>query len=180
MNFSFAGCGFLGIYHVGVAACLKKYAPNLLVNKTSGASAGSLAAVCLLCDAPLGKCISFVLRVLVVCLLHANLFLWWTGCCLSLRQRWRQWNIDVCWGSCGSHGTPAGTFWWLVAKKGFCECSSVRLSSSCQSCLLLVVYFACQSLLLYQGENCGSSLELMYFVRRPNVAAVYCINVSFR
>lgn len=55
MNFSFAGCGFLGIYHVGVAACLKKYAPNLLVNKISGASAGALAAVCLLCDSPLGK-----------------------------------------------------------------------------------------------------------------------------
>lgn len=55
LNFSFAGCGFLGIYHVGVAACLKKYAPNLLVNKISGASAGALAAVCLLCDSPLGK-----------------------------------------------------------------------------------------------------------------------------
>lgn len=55
MNFSFAGCGFLGIYHVGVAACLKKYASNLLVNKISGASAGALAAVCLLCDGPLGK-----------------------------------------------------------------------------------------------------------------------------
>lgn len=55
MNFSFAGCGFLGIYHVGVASCLKKYAPNLLVNKISGASAGALAAVCLLCDSPLGE-----------------------------------------------------------------------------------------------------------------------------
>lgn len=26
MNLSFAGCGFMGIYHVGVAACLRKYA----------------------------------------------------------------------------------------------------------------------------------------------------------
>ena len=54
-NLSFAGCGFLGIYHVGVAACLKKYAPNMVVNKASGASAGAIAATCLLCDAPLGK-----------------------------------------------------------------------------------------------------------------------------
>lgn len=62
MNFSFAGCGFLGIYHVGVASCLKKYAPNLLVNKISGASAGALAAVCLLCDSPLGIITSSVLK----------------------------------------------------------------------------------------------------------------------
>jgi len=56
-NLSFAGCGFLGIYHVGVAACLKKYAPHLVVDKASGASAGAIAACCLLCDAPLGKLI---------------------------------------------------------------------------------------------------------------------------
>jgi predicted acylesterase/phospholipase RssA len=55
LNLSFAGCGFLGIYHVGVAACLKKYAPHMVVNKASGASAGAIAATCLLCDAPLGK-----------------------------------------------------------------------------------------------------------------------------
>lgn len=61
-NLSFAGCGFLGIYHVGVAACLKKYAPHLIVSKASGASAGAIAAVCLLCDAPLGKFIYFISR----------------------------------------------------------------------------------------------------------------------
>jgi len=55
MNLSFAGCGFLGIYHVGVAVCFKKYAPHLLLEKIGGASAGSLAACCLLCDLPLGK-----------------------------------------------------------------------------------------------------------------------------
>lgn len=55
MNLSFAGCGFLGIYHVGVAVCFKKYAPHLLLDKISGASAGCLAATCLLCDMPLGK-----------------------------------------------------------------------------------------------------------------------------
>ncbi len=60
-NLSFAGCGFLGIYHVGVAACLKKYAPHLVVHKASGASAGAIAACCLLCDAPLGKILLFFL-----------------------------------------------------------------------------------------------------------------------
>lgn len=55
MNLSFAGCGFLGIYHVGVSACLRKYAPDLLVDRIAGASAGALAAACLLCDADLGE-----------------------------------------------------------------------------------------------------------------------------
>uniref|UniRef100_A0A182K5Z7 PNPLA domain-containing protein n=1 Tax=Anopheles christyi TaxID=43041 RepID=A0A182K5Z7_9DIPT len=54
MNLSFAGCGFLGIYHVGVAVAFKKYAPHLLLHRISGASAGALAACCLLCDMPLG------------------------------------------------------------------------------------------------------------------------------
>lgn len=55
MNLSFAGCGFLGLYHVGVACCFRKYAPHLLLNKISGASAGAIAACCLLLDLPLGK-----------------------------------------------------------------------------------------------------------------------------
>lgn len=61
MNLSFAGCGFLGIYHVGVAVCFKKYAPHLLLKKISGASAGALAATCLLCDMPLGEYLFFSL-----------------------------------------------------------------------------------------------------------------------
>ncbi|XP_043800984.1 1-acylglycerol-3-phosphate O-acyltransferase Pnpla3 isoform X3 [Apis laboriosa] len=63
MNLSFAGCGFLGIYHVGVAVCFKKYAPHLLLDKISGASVGAIAACCLLCDLPLGEITSNVLRV---------------------------------------------------------------------------------------------------------------------
>ncbi|XP_072746313.1 patatin-like phospholipase domain-containing protein 2 isoform X2 [Anoplolepis gracilipes] len=49
MNLSFTGGGFLGIYHVGVAIGLKKYASHL-VDKASGASAGAIAACCLLCE----------------------------------------------------------------------------------------------------------------------------------
>ncbi|XP_059059486.1 uncharacterized protein LOC131852777 [Achroia grisella] len=63
MNLSFAGCGFLGIYHVGVAVCFKKYAPHLLLGKISGASFGALSACCLLCDLPIGELTTDVLRV---------------------------------------------------------------------------------------------------------------------
>ncbi|XP_077990600.1 patatin-like phospholipase domain-containing protein 4 [Glandiceps talaboti] len=46
MNISFCGCGFLGIYHVGVAACLVKHGEKFLphIKRYAGASAGSLAA----------------------------------------------------------------------------------------------------------------------------------------
>ncbi|XP_050303226.1 patanin-like phospholipase domain-containing protein atgl-1 isoform X2 [Anthonomus grandis grandis] len=63
MNLSFAGCGFLGLYHVGVACCFRKYAPHLLLNKISGASAGAIAACCLLLDLPIGQTTSDILRV---------------------------------------------------------------------------------------------------------------------
>ncbi|XP_037025399.1 1-acylglycerol-3-phosphate O-acyltransferase Pnpla3-like isoform X2 [Bradysia coprophila] len=63
MNLSFAGCGFLGIYHVGVAVCFKKYAPHLLLDKISGASVGALASTCLLCDMPLGEMTSDFFRI---------------------------------------------------------------------------------------------------------------------
>ncbi|XP_064635021.1 patatin-like phospholipase domain-containing protein 2 [Lineus longissimus] len=63
MNLSFAGCGFLGIYHVGVASCIREYAPHLSKGKISGASAGALAAACLLTDVCLGECTTFVLHI---------------------------------------------------------------------------------------------------------------------
>lgn len=40
---------------MGVAISFKQYAPHLLMEKISGASAGALAAVGLLCDLPLGN-----------------------------------------------------------------------------------------------------------------------------
>ena len=49
-NVSFSGCGFIGIYHVGVSACLQRHAPHLLQNKIGGSSAGAMAAVALVCD----------------------------------------------------------------------------------------------------------------------------------
>lgn len=43
---SFSGCGFIGVYHFGLARCLQVYGKKVLANitKFGGASAGSLAA----------------------------------------------------------------------------------------------------------------------------------------
>ncbi|XP_013787780.1 patatin-like phospholipase domain-containing protein 2, partial [Limulus polyphemus] len=65
MNLSFAGCGFLGLYHVGVASCFREYAPQVLVEKIAGASAGALAACCLICNVPLGESTTDVLKIAV-------------------------------------------------------------------------------------------------------------------
>ena len=51
-SISFSGCGFLGVYHIGVASCLKQHAKSLINNfdKIYGCSAGSLVAAMLLVD----------------------------------------------------------------------------------------------------------------------------------
>ena len=64
LNLSFAGCGFLGIYHVGVASCIKQYAPHLCRGKISGASAGALTACGLITDICLGK-LTIILKLRV-------------------------------------------------------------------------------------------------------------------
>ena len=55
LNVSFNGCGFLGIYHVGVACALQYYLPNMKFKNICGASAGAMAAVCLIAGVPLGE-----------------------------------------------------------------------------------------------------------------------------
>ncbi|KAK7602011.1 hypothetical protein V9T40_009452 [Parthenolecanium corni] len=64
VNISFAGCGFLGIYYVGVSSCFKEYAPHLLLNKISGASIGAIAASCLLTEVSLGTFTSEILQLI--------------------------------------------------------------------------------------------------------------------
>jgi len=64
-HLSFSGCGFLGIYHVGVASCCKEYAPHLVAQKVAGASAGALVACALITDCCLGWD-TFTLEVPVV------------------------------------------------------------------------------------------------------------------
>lgn len=56
-NISFAGCGFLGVYHIGVASCLREHAPFLVANATHiyGASAGALTATALVTGICLGE-----------------------------------------------------------------------------------------------------------------------------
>ncbi|KAF7659864.1 hypothetical protein LDENG_00292110 [Lucifuga dentata] len=56
-SISFAGCGFLGIYHVGVASCLLEHAPFLVQNARHiyGASAGALTATALITEVCLGE-----------------------------------------------------------------------------------------------------------------------------
>ncbi len=55
-NLSFAGCGFLGVYHIGVASCLLEQASYLIhgATKIYGASAGALTASVLTTEACLG------------------------------------------------------------------------------------------------------------------------------
>ncbi|XP_071665134.1 patatin-like phospholipase domain-containing protein 2 isoform X2 [Patagioenas fasciata] len=64
-NISFAGCGFLGVYHVGVASCLQEHAPFLVANarKVYGASAGALTATALVSGACLGEAGASIIRV---------------------------------------------------------------------------------------------------------------------
>ncbi|XP_066525832.1 patatin-like phospholipase domain containing 3 isoform X3 [Hoplias malabaricus] len=64
-NISFAGCGFLGIYHIGVASCLLEQAPYLIhrAGRIYGASAGALTASVLTSQACLEKCCEDVIEV---------------------------------------------------------------------------------------------------------------------
>lgn len=65
LNLTFSGCGFLGIYHLGVVSCLKENAPALLkrVKCYGGASAGSFAAVALVLDLNVSDSAEFVIRL---------------------------------------------------------------------------------------------------------------------
>ncbi|XP_023239971.1 uncharacterized protein LOC111638480 isoform X2 [Centruroides sculpturatus] len=51
----FAGCGYLGMYQLGAAACFRLNAPYLFGRKAAGASVGALVAAANLCRVPLGK-----------------------------------------------------------------------------------------------------------------------------
>uniref|UniRef100_A0A8D0L237 triacylglycerol lipase n=1 Tax=Sphenodon punctatus TaxID=8508 RepID=A0A8D0L237_SPHPU len=64
-NISFAGCGFLGVYHIGVASCLKEHAPFLVANAKNiyGASAGALTATALVTGACLGEAGAHIINV---------------------------------------------------------------------------------------------------------------------
>lgn len=54
---SFAGCGFLGVYHIGAATCLQERAPHIIrdARHIYGASAGALAGAVLIGGGSLGQ-----------------------------------------------------------------------------------------------------------------------------
>uniref|UniRef100_A0ABK0LMA4 Patatin-like phospholipase domain containing 3 n=1 Tax=Rattus norvegicus TaxID=10116 RepID=A0ABK0LMA4_RAT len=54
-SLSFAGCGFLGFYHIGATLCLSERAPHILREARTffGCSAGALHAVTFVCSLPL-------------------------------------------------------------------------------------------------------------------------------
>uniref|UniRef100_A0A915AVT4 PNPLA domain-containing protein n=2 Tax=Parascaris univalens TaxID=6257 RepID=A0A915AVT4_PARUN len=62
-SLSFSGCGFLCVYHAGVSAAIKEYAPQLLSGAVSGASAGSIIAACLVCNICISRTTSLILNV---------------------------------------------------------------------------------------------------------------------
>lgn len=56
-SISFAGCGFMGIYYVGVTSCILERFPRFIQDafKIYGASAGALMAAALSTGTPLGE-----------------------------------------------------------------------------------------------------------------------------
>uniref|UniRef100_A0AC34QBH2 PNPLA domain-containing protein n=1 Tax=Panagrolaimus sp. JU765 TaxID=591449 RepID=A0AC34QBH2_9BILA len=71
-NLSFSGCGFLCIYHAGVIAAIKEYAPQLTKNKICGASAGAIAAAGIVCNVCISKAVSTILSVITQA--HQSMF----------------------------------------------------------------------------------------------------------
>ncbi|TNN00690.1 1-acylglycerol-3-phosphate O-acyltransferase Pnpla3-like [Takifugu flavidus] len=59
-SLSFAGCGFMGIYYVGVNSCILERCPRLIrdASRIYGASAGALMAAVMSAGVPLEKCCS--------------------------------------------------------------------------------------------------------------------------
>lgn len=65
INLSFSGCGFLGLYHVGVVCAFNEHAPEVLQNPIAGCSAGSLVAACTMCGCCLGQMCSDALEIAI-------------------------------------------------------------------------------------------------------------------
>ncbi|CAF3538558.1 unnamed protein product [Rotaria socialis] len=65
INLSLCGCGFLGVYHVGVVCAFKEHAPAILNGKMAGCSAGSLVAACAMSGCCLGQMCSDALEIAI-------------------------------------------------------------------------------------------------------------------
>ena len=71
LNLSLSGCGFLGIYHIGVISAFREHVPEYLQSKISGCSAGGLVAACALCDCCLGQMVGDTLEIALKARNHA-------------------------------------------------------------------------------------------------------------
>ena len=65
INLSLSGCGFLGVYHIGVICAFREHAPEVLEGKMAGCSAGSLVAACAMSGCCLGQMCSDALEIAV-------------------------------------------------------------------------------------------------------------------
>lgn len=65
INLSLSGCGFLGVYHIGVLCAFKEHVPDVLDNKMAGCSAGSLVAACAMSGCCLGQMCSDALEIAI-------------------------------------------------------------------------------------------------------------------
>lgn len=70
LSLSFSGCGFLCVYHAGVCAAIREFAPHLLKVPILGASAGAILGACITSDVCLSKAISVVLDVVAKVILY--------------------------------------------------------------------------------------------------------------
>ena len=114
LNLSFSGCGFLGIYHMGVACCFREYLPQICERQISGASAGALVAAALACNLNLGEFLKsssdylmannhYQWREVIISLLRIIRILLW----IRVRKRFMPSQFEMSSGTCLSR-LPAG------------------------------------------------------------------------
>lgn len=67
IQLTFSGCGFLGIYHLGVVESFRSKVPNFLnkIDRVYGCSAGALVGVMLLCGISMNECLSITKEIVL-------------------------------------------------------------------------------------------------------------------
>ncbi|OQV24853.1 Patatin-like phospholipase domain-containing protein 2 [Hypsibius exemplaris] len=63
ITLSFSGCGFLAIYHVGVASCFREFEEQFEIERIAGASAGAIGGAVHLSGCCLGKATTDVVQL---------------------------------------------------------------------------------------------------------------------
>ena len=63
LNLSLAGCGFLGVYHIGVIKAFRELNEPTYLFKISGSSAGALVGACTICECSIEEMLIVVAKV---------------------------------------------------------------------------------------------------------------------